>query len=193
MLPDRTAEELNARWQERIAHGLEADQSPAIHLGRDERLVEQNQSLLALQLLAAARADFSTPVVVAGGNSALWPAALFFAQAEGAYVQTPPLRVLYGGADAATVLASRALYADGDRPLTATAYLRPPRGLPAAMVAPVAPNADPIPVLDWEMLPVQLAADPSPNPQSSEDWLAYLFVILAVVLVALAFALSLAP
>ncbi len=196
MLPEWTPAEYSTRWQRQIARGLEAGQSLSIHLGRDDLLLTQTQTLLALRSLAAARYDYTRPAVIAGGGSPLWIDALLSRRTSAHDREIAGLDVVYGGADAATVLASRALYADGTRPLRPTAYLRPPAGLPAAMVAPIAPRAEPTPIYNWANQPLWEIDRVQSIPEiveKGEDWLAYLTIMLAVVLLLVALVISITP
>ncbi len=197
MLPEYTPAELSTRWQREIGLQLEAGQNSAFHLGYDFQLVDHAQGLLALRMLAAQRLDLSQPAAIAGGTSPLWLDLLLDQPAPPITSLTPRLQVIYGGADAATIVASRTLYADGSRSLRKAAYLQPPAGLPNAFVDQLAPRAGHSPATEWSAYPfweidrAQVGRDWA-MPQS-EDWLAYATIMLAVLLLLAAIVLSVIP
>ncbi len=197
MLPEYTPAELSTRWQREIGLQLEAGQNSAFHLGYDFQLVDHAQGLLALRMLAAQRLDLSRPSVIAGGTGPLWLDLLLDQPAPPNSLLTPPLHVIYGGADMATVLASRTLYADGSRSLRKAAYRQPPAGLPNAFVDQLAPRAAPSPATEWNAYPLweidRAQVGRKWAMPEDEDWLAYATIMLAVLLLLAAIVLSVMP
>ena len=197
MLPEYTPAELSMRWQREIALQLEAGQNSALHLGYDLQLVDHAQGQLALCMLAAQRLDLSQPAAIAGGTGPLWLDLLLDQPAPPVASLTPRLQVIYGGADVATIVASRTLYADGSRSLRKAAYLQPPAGLPNAFVDQLAPRAVSSPAMEWSAYPLweidraQVGRDWVMPP--GEDWLAYATIMLAVLLLLAAIVLSVMP
>ncbi len=210
MLGDQTATAIRHAWEADIETHLEADQTPTLHLGIEHQLLHSAPGLLALQALAAARADITAPVVVAGGASPLWLGALMHGERGGGLDASPDMSVVYAGSDAATYMASRTLYANGHEPLSRDAFLRPPAALPPAMVRWLAPTvdlmADPGVNAPAETLPLYAATRAVleqahiPNssvthPPSTQpvNWTAHAAILLAVIMVLAAVVLSLQP
>jgi hypothetical protein len=206
MLSNRTIEQIRAAWQADIEAHLEAGQTPALHLGLNREILEGAPGLLALQTLAERRDDITAPVIMAGGTSPLWPAALLHGRPADRPPRSPDIYPIYAGADVATWLASHTLYADGYSPLRRHAFLRPPAGLPPAMTPLLAPTNEPGAAVAWEALPFHVVAQaerdqrrragaPTETPAADHapDWTAYAAVMLAVLLVLAAIILSLQP
>jgi hypothetical protein len=64
------------------------------------------------------------------------------------------------------------------------------------MVAPIAPRAEPTPVYDWADQPLwemDRAQSVPEMAEKGEDWLAYLTIMLAVVLLLIALVASITP
>jgi len=206
MLNNQTPDAIRSAWQADIEAHLEADQTPMLHMGVTHQILDGAPGLLALHALAAARFDITAPVALAGGSSPLWLAALMHGRPADHPEGSPDVRLIYAGADAATYMASRTLHADGDGPLGRDAFLRPPAGLPSAMVERFAPTAEPGVGAPEETLPFYTSARalrermdqtlPSP-PYSTTgnpaNWTAYAAIMLAVILVLAAVVLSLQP
>ncbi len=206
MLSNQTPDAIRSAWQADIDAHLEAGQTPMLHMGMAHQILDGAPGLLALQALAAARFDITAPVSLAGGSSPLWLAALMHGRPADHPDGSPDVRVLYAGADAATYMASRTLHADGDGPLSRDAFLRPPAGLPSAMVGPFAPTAEPGVDAPGETLPFYtsaralrewmdktLPATYYPTMSNPANWTAYAAIMLAVILVLAGVVLSLQP
>jgi len=206
MLSNRTIEQIRNAWRADIEAHLEAGQTPVLHLGLDRLILEGAPGLLALQTLAEKRDDITAPVIVVGGTSPLWPAALMHGRSANRPARSPDIYALYGGADVATWMASHTLYAGGTSPLRRSAFLRPPAGLPPAMTSLLAPMSEPGASAPWETLPfyaVSLAerdrnrqaetSATAPATASGPAWSAYAVIMLAVLLVLAAVLLSLQP
>lgn len=210
MLGDQTSAAIRAAWQARIEAHLEADQTPVLQLGMEHEFLNGARGLLALQALATAREDITAPVVVAGGASSLWLAALMHGRRPVYPEGSPNVRVIFAGSDAATYMASRTLYSNGDSPLSRDALLRPPAELPPAMVRWLAPTADPGVNAPGETLPIYAAVRAVraqidspvsattrstiyPNGAPPVQWTAYAAIMLAVIMVLAAVVLSLQP
>ena len=196
MLPEFASAAYAARWRQALDRGLEAGQSPALHFDGVTSFIDAAQGMAALQLLAAQSDGLTGPAAIAGGSGALWPALLLQVHPTATRAAASSLRPVYGGVDPASILAARALYADGDRPLQRSAYLRPPADLPAALVAPIAPRAEPTPAVTWAMLPaweIDRAQSDAQERSGGETWLAYLTIMLAVLLILAALVVSITP
>ena len=183
MLSRRTAAAIAAAWQTEIERGLEVGARPLWTSGAADDLLPSAGTLLALQQMLADRADLTTPLVVAGGNSALWLGLLLSPRptAQGRHAPLPVVR--FAGADAATHLAALACLA---APTAATD--------PApALTLPLAPQQHPGAAAPWESLPLGICGDPAPMPlvagggrapaDSLADWIAWAAMILAGALI----------
>ena len=206
MLSNRTIEQIREAWRADIEAHLEAGQTPVLQMGLDRLILEGAPGLLALQTLAERRDDITAPLVLAGGTSPLWPAALMHGRPADRPPRSPDIYPVYAGADVATWLASHTLYAGGTGPLRRRAFVGPPAGLPPAMAPLLAPMSEPGAAAPWETLPFYAVSLAEQDQQrrsgatletlaapASPDWTAYAAVMLAVLLVLAAIILSLQP
>lgn len=97
-------------WQTTIAGGVETGQTPSLDLGLSTEILANLDALLALLTFAADRQDLTAPQVIIGGASSSWLVALLALDQRAAPDHPPALTVTYGGADAATQLASVGIY-----------------------------------------------------------------------------------
>lgn len=182
----KTTTNYQTQWQTTIERGLESGQTPLIDLGAGLGELPQLNALVALLNFAGQRADLTSPAIVAGGNSVVWLAGLFYP----AYLpRLPALTVLYGGADPAMQLASSALY---DSQLS-TPLDTGETAIPTYLAPYTTPRiASAVP--RWDTLPFLLGGPPS-EPQSTGDnlavqadtWLTWASVGLALALILFAF------
>jgi hypothetical protein len=173
----QSAAEIAAAWQAAIERDVEAGERPRLALGATGAAVAP--ALLALQAAATTRTDVTAPWLVAGGPSAAWTAALLAPLPQTGTPMAPEPVVVFGGTDAATLLASWGLLAALD-------------------AAPgLAPRLHPGVAPAWEAWPLWEAGDPPPGalqdtPVTADpaaDWTAWGVMVLALCLVLAAFLL----
>lgn len=181
---NRSAAEIAADWQTEVETKLEAGSTPLLTAGTPALALSGAATLLAYQQFAAQRTDITTPLVIAGGGSALWLGLLLAHSAErGAPLPT----VVYGGPDPATYLASVATLSSGA--LTAAPLVRPGTSPEAADF--LAPRLAPGLSAPWEALPfVEIGERPRPalagpaaRPDPTGDWIAWGALLLALCLI----------
>jgi hypothetical protein len=146
----------------------------------------------ALEILAEQRSDLVRPVILIGGASSVWLAALFQSSPANAHVATGT--VLFAGVDGATRIASSASAANARSRLR-----RSPGDAPTGFVELLLPGAFPGAPFGWDALalsscgrwaffPSEMQAAHQPVA-SHADWLAWLgtgitLALLAVTLLA---------
>lgn len=176
-------------WQSQVEQALEAGQTPLLELGVNQRLLDGWAAQLALQGFTQTRTDILAPTLLIGGNSPLWPVLLL--QPESSAGGSPPLHLLYGGADQATYLASVTTLA-AERWLACGLQAD---ALPTSMSPGLAPLTNPSLPLSWAamslaLLPVPHPAPPTleaePAPPAVDPWLVWSALVLVVLLVLLA-------
>ncbi len=173
-------------WQEQLAHGVEAGQTPLLTVGLSQRLLDSWVAQTTLATFDQSRTDIVTPTVLIGGNSTLWPVMLLHPPTAGTApaAAAPPLALLYGGADQATYMASMTTVA-ADRLLAGTGRAH---DLPASMHPALVPLTNPTVPLSWSALALSLCP-PAPQAQPTttvDPWLLWSTFSLVLLLVLLA-------
>jgi hypothetical protein len=191
---NRSAADIAAAWQAEIESKLETGATAVLLSGASSSMTSNITTLLALQNSMVQRNDLATPLLVAGGNSALWLGLLLPPQLVEGSKSAPSLTVVYGGADEATYLAVVGLTAA----LASPAAIEPgitKSGTPLEMGVQFAPRLQPGAATAWEMLPfIEAGEQPTPAlalttamPDPTTDWVAWGIMMLAVCLVLSAF------
>jgi hypothetical protein len=187
---NRSAADIAAAWQGEIDSKLEMAAPALLLTGAPDTLLTNAASLLALQQSTLQRDDIATPLLVSGGNSALWLGLLLAPQPTGTTLHAPPPTVIYGGADEATYLSSVGLAAAMAAPFPA-AHLAS-GATPLEMGMHVAPRLQPAVATPWEMLPlVEVGEQPVVNSSAvaaesndpTRDWVVWGVMMLALSLV----------
>jgi hypothetical protein len=191
---NRSAAEIAAAWQAEIESKLETGATAVLLGGVPNNVSSNAATLLAIQESTLQRNDVATPLLVAGGNSALWLGLLLPPQPVGSALNAPPPTLVYGGADEATYLAIVGL-------TTALANQSlSPSGVAKSSTAPemgvqFAPRLQPGANTAWEMLPfVEVGEQPTPalamatasvDPAGDPtgDWIAWGIMLFALCLV----------
>ena len=191
MLHDPTVSAIIARWSADIDTHVEAGRTPVLDLGYSHNVLESTPAAIALQSLLDRRTDTALPVVVAGGSSQLWLAALLHdAETDPGRLSPGPL-TLFAGADMATYMAS---LTTATSPVTRAIDSAMPR--PADLAANLqwhfAPSAQPGQARLWDTLAIRIMeVDHAEPPLQSGDeegvWLlaASLLMVIALILFAL--------
>jgi hypothetical protein len=204
---NRSAADIAAIWQAEIESKLETGATAVLLGGAPDTVTSSAATLLALQNSAIQRNDIATPLLVAGGNSAIWLGLLLPPQTTGSGLSAPPPTLVYGGADEATYLAvvelTSALAAQ-----QFAASSEPKVTMPTEMGVQFAPRLQPGAATAWEMLPfVEVGEQPTPAlamaisrtsvsatstmPSTSADptgdWIAWGIMLLVLCLVLSAF------
>lgn len=166
-------------WQVELDTGLETGEAPFFGLGPQQSILPGMAGLMALALVEAERDDTLAPVVVAGGTSPLWLAALLHDRPAHAPLGSPGVIAAYTAPDPATHCATLTTY-DTRR----SVFRRRPAGLPPAFQPVVVPTTQAANT-PLEMLP--LAEAQTSMAFGRDGWVAWTTVAAAVVLFALAF------
>jgi hypothetical protein len=198
MLWNRSSAGLVAAWQAMVDEQLEAGQTPLLDLGAPPQPLSGLPALTALCAFAASRMDITAPVVTTGGDGSLWVATLFYALDERRGPRPRPLRLLYAGADAATISATAATQSE---PLAHPA-LRTTENSLIGWQRQMAPARQPAAALISEALPF-LLTDPNIDPITDgfiaqpaieptvESWLANVGLALSLGLILIAILIAL--
>ncbi len=181
---NRSASQIAAAWQTEIETKLEAGATPLLLTGTPSLALTGIIALPAYQQLMAQRTDITTPLLVAGGSSALW---LGLILAPNERRSTPLPAVVYGGPDPATYLANVQTLSTGRLAPPALAH----SGAPAALAPFYAPRVTPAVPAAWETLPfVEVGEGPQPalapstlDTDPADDWIAWGTMLLALCLV----------
>lgn len=191
---NRSAADVAAAWQAEIESKLETGATATLLAGTPDNVISGAATLLAIQNSAIQRNDVATPLLVAGGNSAVWLGLLLPPQHTGSDLVAPAPTLIYGGADEATYLAIVGLtVALAAQPIAvsgpAKASAAPEMGIQFA------PRLQPGAATAWEMLPfVEVGEQPTPALAVSSasvdpagdptaDWIAWGVMLLALCLV----------
>jgi hypothetical protein len=195
---NRSAAEIAAAWQAEIESKLETGATAVLFGGASSNLTTGATTLLALQNSTIQRNDIATPLLVAGGNSALWLGLLLPPQPAGDSSFAPSPTLVYAGADEATYLAvawltSSLTSGQGSQSyaVTGATYPESPSGASQEMGIHFAPRLQPGAPTAWEMLPfVEVGEQPIPAlamgsapSDSTTDWITWGVMILAFCLV----------
>lgn len=189
---NRSAADIAAAWQAEIESKLEIGATALLLAGAPESMLGSAAALLALQQSTLLRNDVATPLLIAGGNSAVWLGLLMSPQPTGA-PHAPMPTLIFGGADEATYLAMTGLSTS----LTASrsAYLGFRNTTPMEMGRTLTPRLEPAIATPWEMLPlVEVGEHPTPvqpfaaagTPAPADptgDWIGWGMMLFALCLV----------
>ena len=186
MLWNRSSASLVAAWQAMLDERLEAGQTPLLDLGGPPQLLTSLPALTALCTFAASRVDITTPVVTTGGDGSLWVATLFYALDERGKPRPHPLRLVYAGADAATIGATIATQSQS----LAHPALRATESSLISLQRQMAPARQPAAALTSEALPF-LLTNQSGVESTVESWLAKVGLALALGLIVVAILIAL--
>jgi hypothetical protein len=189
---NRSATDIAATWQTEIESKLEIGATAILLSGTPDNVVSSTAMLLALQNSSIQRNDIATPLLVAGGNSAVWLGLLLPPQPAGSPIAPAPT-LLYGGADEATYLAIAGLTrAFAVRSASGSATIK--SSIPAEVGTQFAPRLQPGAAAKWEALPfIEVGEQPTPSlavtntTDSTGDWIAWgsMLLVLCLVLSAL--------
>jgi hypothetical protein len=194
MVWNRSAVEIAAAWQAEIESKLETGATAVLLGGASSTLTTGATTLLALQNSSIQRNDIATPLLVAGGNSALWLGLLLPPRPVGDSSFAPPPTLIYAGADEATYLAIAGLTTRlASQPHAAPGLANP--GAPQEMGVHFAPRLQPGAPTAWEMLPfVEVGEQPIPSlaltttaSDPTVDWVTWGVMLLVFCLVLSAF------
>ena len=173
-------------WQAELEFALEAGDTPLLQLGGSQQALEGLTSANALDILAEQRSDLVCPVILIGGASSVWLAALFQSSPANTHVATGT--VLFAGVDGATRIASSASAANARSRLR-----RSPGDAPTGFVELLVPGTFPGAPCGWDALApsvLEMGVFP-PEMQSAyqpvathADWLAWLGTGIALALLA---------
>lgn len=139
-------------WQATADRAVEAGQTPLLNLGASDTVVD---GLPGLSVLADVRPwplHGEPPLAVAGGNSPLWLAA-FLRAGDWRDPDSSVLSAVFGGADAATQMASLNLLDGAQR----FALTRAPVRIPTGFWPYMAPHSQPAATAPWDALPMAAA------------------------------------
>jgi hypothetical protein len=191
---NRSAAEIAAAWQAEIESRLETGATAILLGGTPDTMTSSAATLLAMENSIVQRNDIATPLLVAGGNSAVWLGLLLPPQPAGSDLTAPAPTLIYGGADEATYLAMVGLTS-----ALAQQFLFAPSaaqsGSAAEMGVHFAPRLQPGAATAWEMLPfIEVGEQPTPalavttatvDPAGDPtgDWIASGVMLLALCLV----------
>ena len=144
---NRTVIDIVAAMQAEIETKLEMGGTPILLTGTPATTLDVAAMLLALQSATVQRTDLTRPLLLAGGGESGW-LGLLLAPLPVANGPLPPEpRVLYGGADDATYLATLAT-------LPATQATLPTLAPPVGLAATLTPRLYPGAATAWEALPL---------------------------------------
>jgi hypothetical protein len=184
---NRSAADIAAAWQAEIESKFETGSTALLHAGAPDTLLTSATTLIGLQHSTVQRTDVATPLLLAGGNSALWLGLLLAPQLSSS-PHAPAPTVIYGGADATTYLAMMGMNAAG---VTTARMTTAQPTQPLGLGAHLAPRLQPGVATPWEMLPL-LEAGEQPLPANAagrvardpaDDWIAWGVMLLAFCLV----------
>jgi hypothetical protein len=179
-------------WQTNLEISSETGQPSVLDLGAFGSPLDNAPMMVAFHAFANERCDLVSSLAVCSGHSLMWLIALMHFRKSSAVPLSPEMRVVYGGADLATHMASLSIYSAHWLPVDQDA-----RGaLPVAFAAFFDPAVQAGPAL-WGALPfIEMTARASPEPlesplglaatDESHSWLAWLAVLASVGLVLLA-------
>lgn len=202
---NRSAADIAAAWQSEIDSRIETGATATLLAGAPDTVLGSANTLLALQENAIQRNDVTTPLLVIGGNSAVWLGLLLPPLPAGNHPHAPAPALVYGGADEATYVSVAALTLAALTPAALTrAEVQPLvatgawRGVsPLELGFQVAPHLQPGTATPWELLPlVETGEQPATTTQHTTqhsalhsasdptgDWIAWGVMLLAFCLV----------
>ena len=154
---------IDIEWQSELEASLEAGRMPLLDLGSSHLIIDDLSMLTALRTFAAHRADVLAPVMIAGGTSSLWLAALIEMQpATGPRRPLAPTGI-FAGADQASYLATLTTLTPARR-LEAG---RMSQAIPANMLPLFTPYTQARPTLPWDALPFAVTEEALTSTRSS--------------------------
>ena len=106
----RSPRAIDAAWQQELDLTLETGESPLFDVGAMADGQEGMNGLLALWRMDAGRRDLTAPVVIAGGMSGTWLAALHHTRPDDTPARSPAIVTAFTAPDVATHLASQTLW-----------------------------------------------------------------------------------
>lgn len=176
------------QWQRQIDESLEGGEALWLELGISNRVLDNAQALTALQTLAVQRTDVTTPGLFVGGDGVVWLTTCMNPAVTARTNSAPGMKLLYGGADRATYMATLATLPGSATHLRQTVL----NGLPVGMHSWLWPSSQPGATAPWSALPFRLAMPTSTAgvPEEGADgdlglsWLA-LVVVIGLVIAAL--------
>lgn len=187
MLWNRSNATILRSWQTEIDHCLETGQSPLLQLGENLDLLDALPGIFALRELMEQRPLANVPQVVIGGKGPAWLLALWQRRSQKEWTRKNSVRLVFGGADAATTIASTAITgsAESDR----LHYWQEVR--PLALAARVEPQSQPAVSLTLDSLPVAVIENSVDAAENQlQDWIAWLAVAFVLIVIALSVAVQ---
>jgi hypothetical protein len=177
--------DIHAAWQPEIEFAEEASSAPVLFCGGSAQALDLAPALLAAEALAAARADLTAPLIVAGGPGPGWLGVLLLERPPGAPPLSPEHAALYAGADQAAVLAG------GQAARVPGRFAPPVHDLGSGYDALLRPRLEPAVPSRLEALPFWLATSPAPVALAPGDatrraWTAWAAVALALLMLVVA-------
>ncbi len=187
---NQAAVTISTEWQNAIEAELEAGRTPVLDIGASNLILDDLGMLTALRILVARRVDVTAPVIIAGGNSALWLAGLMQRPPNTALHRPLAPTIVFAGADRASYLATLTLFMP-DR--SAESGPRS-QSAPASMAPLFTPYTQARAALPWDSLPFAvtedaLAATRAPGSQRTAGldlWVGWAAIGLTFLLILLA-------
>jgi hypothetical protein len=192
---NRSAVDIALAWQTEIESKMEIGASALLLGGAPASLIPSIATLAALKYSADQRNDVATPLLIAGGSSALWLGLLLPPLPSGNELSAPAPTIVYGGADEATYLATAALSNtvafDSTPTQRSSSTSATKAGTAQEMGGQFAPRLQAGAATAWEMLPfVEVGEQPTPALPAAPiiidptgDWIAWGVMLLAFCLV----------
>lgn len=177
-------------WQTELDTSLEAGQTPLLDLGSSQQMLRGLPVLAALRTFVTQRRDVTAPILLIGGNAALWLALLFQVRSPAETRRSPEPTIVFAGADLPTYMASLTTLTPERSPETALMpHATPPMLRPLFVPFTPAQMASP-----WESLALGLAEEAQATnavalrsgAMQNDEWLSWLAIGLVVILLLLA-------
>lgn len=187
MLWNRSSATILRTWQTEIDHCLETGQSPLLQLGESLEIFDALPGIIALRELMEQRPLANVPYVVIGSKGPTWLLALWQRRSQKEWTRKNSMRLVFGGADAATTLASTTITggAEADR----LHYWQEVR--PLALAARIEPQSQPAVPLTIDSLPVAAIENGMEVAENQlQDWIAWLAVAFVLIVIALSVAVQ---
>ncbi|CAN5784338.1 hypothetical protein BH10CHL1_BH10CHL1_22810 [soil metagenome] len=160
--------DISTEWQSEIEASLEAGGMPLLDLGSSTLSLDDLAMLAALRTFMDQRIDVTAPVMIAGGSSGSWLAALM--QRSPNWGQRRPLSptLVFAGADRATYLATlTTMLPERPAEINHRAHIAP------ANMAPLfTPYTQARMALPWDLLPFVVTEEALAGPRASDRPLA---------------------
>ncbi len=155
-------------WQSEIEASIEAGRMPLLDLGSSNLSLDDLAMLAALRTFVDQRVDVTAPVMIAGGSSILWLAALMQQQPTTALRRPLAPILVFAGADRATYLATLTTLLPEQFAETG----RLAQAAPANMAVLFTPYAQARTSLPWDLLPFAVTEEALAGSRSSDRQLA---------------------